>query len=484
MKDYALTAKLLRIVNSSYYERFGKKVNNVSRAVVVLGFEQIRSIALSIAIHKNPGKNNAHSDEIAEQSINSLVSGEIARKLALSVGLKNGEEAHVCAMFRNMGHQLVTHYLPDEYEAMKRLIETQGMSLDGAASQVLGVSLRKLSIGVMQKWRMSPRIAASMNPTAAGEKVRSDDDRLRVLSAFSNELCSTIATSPAESRDEAVGALLARYKGSINIPPQHVPGLLTSVHDSFKDRYATLLNLDPEKSALFRNARAMAAAAVPAPSLDPAAPTMPADDAARGVAGAGAPPPRAVPIENAKAQHLEKRVSELEAMVREPHDPGEMTKVVLEAFGTGFGFRRVLVFAQGKERATMRVASAWGEDAAMLAEDFSVPISSSLATDVFSVAWHTGQNISIADAFDEKSTARVPRVYYEFLGSMAFVIYPSSTRGSAAKLLFADTDTPSRLPAPGEMVYVNRFRALMERSAAQPAAAHARAIRPLAPKRI
>ena len=114
-----------------------------------------------------------------------------------------------------------------------------------------------------------------------------------------------------------------------------------------------------------------------------------------------------------------------------------------------------------------------------------MPISSSLATDVFSVAWHTGQNIGIADAFDDKSTARVPRVvHYEFLGSMAFVIYPSSTRGSAAKLLFADTDTPARLPAPDEMVYVNRFRALMERSAAQPAAAHARDIRPLAPKRI
>ena len=95
------------------------------------------------------------------------------------------------------------------------------MSLDAAASHVLGVSLRKLSIGVMQKWRMSPRIAASMNPTAAGEKVRSDDDlRLRVLSAFSNELCATIATSPAESRDEAdARALLARYKGSMNIPP-------------------------------------------------------------------------------------------------------------------------------------------------------------------------------------------------------------------------------------------------------------------------
>jgi len=126
---------------------------------VVLGFDQIRSIALSISIHKNPGK-KPHSDEIAELSVSALISGEIARKLAPTLGLKNAEEAQLCAMFRNLGHQLVAHYLPEDYEAIERLTDKEGISLDAAASRVLGVSLRKLGIGVMQKWRMSPRISA------------------------------------------------------------------------------------------------------------------------------------------------------------------------------------------------------------------------------------------------------------------------------------------------------------------------------------
>ncbi len=481
LKDYALTAKLLRVVNSSYYERFGKKVSNVSRAVVVLGFEQIRSIALSISIHKNPGK-KPHADELAELSVNALISGEIARKLAPALGVKNAEEAHVCAMFRNLGHQLVAHYLSEDYEAMQHLTETRGISLDAAATQVLGVSLRKLSMGVMQKWRMSPRIAASMAHATAGEKPRNDDDRLKQLSAFSNELCATVATTPAETRENAIAALLDRYKGTFTIPAKQLPALLSSVHDTFKDRYATLLNLDPERSPLLRNAKAIAtAAALPAPgeapSLGGAVPTKPAG----GAADAGAPD---LANRDARAAYFEKRLAELEAMMREPHDSGATQRAILQAFATGFRLRRTLLLAPGKERGTLRVLAAWGEDAKLLQEELVVPMGSSVANDVFSVAWHSGQAVVMIDALDEKSTTRVPRVYYEFLGSVAFALYPCGARGPTPKLLMVDTDSPGSLPAPQDATYVNQFRGLIERSTIPVAVQAPRDVRPLAPKRI
>ena len=68
LKDYALTAKLLRIVNSSYYERFGKKVNNVSRAVVVLGFEQI---LFDRAQHRHPQESGQRATRTPTRSRNS-----------------------------------------------------------------------------------------------------------------------------------------------------------------------------------------------------------------------------------------------------------------------------------------------------------------------------------------------------------------------------------------------------------------------------
>jgi hypothetical protein len=170
--------------------------------------------------------------------------------------------------------------------------------------------------------------------------------------------------------------------------------------------------------------------------------------------------------------------------VRDPLEPGALLDHVLGAFGTAFGLRRVLVFGQGKDKANLRVTAAWGEDAELLKQELVVPLASTLAADIFSVAWHTGQTFSIADAFDEKSTSRVPRVYYEFLGSASFVLYPCGPRGAGGRLLFADTDTPLALPGADDSVYLNRFRSLVERNSAAGWVPQGRDVRPLAPKRI
>jgi HD-like signal output (HDOD) protein len=42
LKDYALTSKLLKSVNSAYYSTTGGKISTVTRAVVLLGYEKVR----------------------------------------------------------------------------------------------------------------------------------------------------------------------------------------------------------------------------------------------------------------------------------------------------------------------------------------------------------------------------------------------------------------------------------------------------------
>ncbi len=46
LKDYSLSSKLLRLVNSPSYGQYGGRISTVSRAVVILGFEEVRNAAL------------------------------------------------------------------------------------------------------------------------------------------------------------------------------------------------------------------------------------------------------------------------------------------------------------------------------------------------------------------------------------------------------------------------------------------------------
>ena len=74
LKDYALTAKLLRIINSAYANRFGGKVESVQHAIVILGIDRVLSITLSISLFENQGS-DAQALRVSESAISSLISG-------------------------------------------------------------------------------------------------------------------------------------------------------------------------------------------------------------------------------------------------------------------------------------------------------------------------------------------------------------------------------------------------------------------------
>lgn len=53
LNDYSLTTKLLRLVNSPLFGQVGREISTVSRAIVVLGFKQVRLAALSLLLFEH-----------------------------------------------------------------------------------------------------------------------------------------------------------------------------------------------------------------------------------------------------------------------------------------------------------------------------------------------------------------------------------------------------------------------------------------------
>ena len=303
-----------------------------------------------------------------------------------------------------------------------------------------GADLRFFGVGDADGGREPPRDLAA-------------DERLRVLSTFSNDLSDTVAKAPPGGLEGALGALVERYKAALPIHPARVPELLGAVQKSFNERYATLLNLDPAESRFCKNASLVSGVA---PDGSPQVPAQ---------AGGQAAPTARVATPEERASRLDKRLDEIEAVLLAPHQPREVIRRILEVFGTELGFRRALVLVPGADRGTLEVQSAWGEDAKMLEAELVVPLGSVTASDVFSSAYHTGREEIVSDAFEPKAMGRVPRVYYEMVGSSAFVVYPCGVKGAGGKLLFADTDAPADLPGPGRAAHLARFREILGRRA-------------------
>ncbi len=431
LKDFALTAKLLRMVNGLFGSRFGGKVFSVNQAVIILGFDSVRSMALGVSVYKLSGqrataspsqKANRFHEDLADQSINSLISGEIARILAPKAGIKDTELAMMCAMFKNLGQQLVVEYLPEEYQKIVALSESEHVSRSAAAQRVLGTSLPKIGLGVAERWclpkMMCMAMAASPRPDAP---LIREEDRLSALAKLSNDLCHVIASGDRQNYKVLLQRLLASHRRLLSLQDQDVSSLLGTVCKSFETRYSALFGPYHKKSRFLFNARSLTGQPMPAERR--VAEPLSANDMAR----------------------IEQALSMLTDGLQKKQASDTLLAPALTALSSALGAPRVILLAMTTDRKELEVRLALGEDAKALKSQLKFPITH--GADVFSSALRNGKNVTIADALGPGAMRRLPQRYFEAIGSTSFALYVCASRGYPTCLLLVDAESPDGLPS-------------------------------------
>ncbi len=195
LKDFALTNKLLRLVNSAYFRPAGGgSISTVSRAVIVLGFEAVRNIAITVLLFEHL-QNKANANQLKEDFLRANLAGILAKDISATAQMRDLEQTFICALFHSLGRLLGQFYFPDESDEIRRVMEQRKCGEDTAALQVLGISFEEMGIAIARQWGFPPLIVGSMRklPSGAVKRPVTQEDRLRVLSGLSNELCDMIA---------------------------------------------------------------------------------------------------------------------------------------------------------------------------------------------------------------------------------------------------------------------------------------------------
>ena len=253
LTDYSLTNKLLKLVNSSFYGQFGGRVTSIYKAVVILGFEQVRLATSTLMLFTHMQKESATS-ELRDSMIRSFMSGIIARDLTSRAGIRKTEFAFICSMFHGLGKNLTIYYFPEEYAEIKNEMATNGHDIQSAARSVVGISLDELGVGVVRAWKFPENIVYSMRglPDGPVEEPDSILDSLRHFSVFANELCELAGTGLFANRGKPLSRLVQRFEQSFSISKKEVLKLLHS-EINMVQKYATILDVDPEKSPFIQN---------------------------------------------------------------------------------------------------------------------------------------------------------------------------------------------------------------------------------------
>ncbi|MEA5098506.1 MAG: HDOD domain-containing protein, partial [Burkholderiaceae bacterium] len=186
LRDFSLTNKILRLVNAAYYRQTtGGRISTVSRAVLVLGFDAIRNIAITVVLFEHlQNKDNAH--HLKEEFLRANLAGILGKNISATTFISDTEQAFICSMFCNLGRLLCHYYFPEESEAIKQRMLQQSCAEDAAVLQVLCISYEDLGVEIARIWGFPAVIINSMRklPTGSIHKPVNAEDRLQVLSGF------------------------------------------------------------------------------------------------------------------------------------------------------------------------------------------------------------------------------------------------------------------------------------------------------------
>lgn len=441
LRDFSLTNKLLKLVNTAFYGQFGGSISTVSRAVVILGFDTVRNIAVSLMLFEHL-QNKSQAQQLKDEVIATFFTGLIGRELAGKIKLRDTEEALICAMFHNLGKLLATFYFHEEVVEINKLV-AGGVAENRAVLDILGATYQDLGIGVARTWHFPEKIIISMRELTE-EKVKapqSDADKLRILSSLSKSLAQVAGHTDPHEKHKHVQHLVSRYGASLGVSDRVLTGVVEEAMYEFR-REAGVLEVNAQESTYLGKvttwsgikpgeADALARTEVHGDQLSATLQntvlvseqeTLDAS-VADGVPG------------NAQAV-LAAGIQDITSTLVEDYALNDLLRMILETMYRGMNFSRVMLCIRDVRQNSMNARFGFGQDIQQRIPDFQFSLK--FEPDVFHVALAQALDIHIEDVNAPNIRERIPQWYRDKIAARSFILFPLMIDKKPVGLLYAD----------------------------------------------
>lgn len=434
LKDFALTNKLLRMVNSATFGQFQGRISTISRAVMILGFNTIRNLAVTLMLVEHM-QNRNQAAYMREEVLASFMVGQLGKKLAVKAGHRDAEEAFICAMFYNLGRLLVTYYFHEESLEINKKVQ-QGEKEDVAACTVLGVSYPDIGKAVSRAWNLPQQISSSMIRLDEGtvRAPRMDEDRLRLIANMADELFDAIS-GPADQRARQLELVHARYRDAITLGNRQLQDLARDALNELMSE-APYFGLQAGRSELLTKIRqSVADKAEPTVSEKTDSLVTAPGDSDPGIAPL---PSELVPGEEALSNQatLTAGIQDITNTLVDSFNLNDLFRMVLETIYRGMRFERVVLFLRDISQPRLVARFGFGAQIDQITHRAMIPLGRS--EDVFGLACAKHSDIFIENVNTESMRNHVPAWYRQSLAGESFLLLPLVVDKKLIGLLYAD----------------------------------------------
>ncbi len=150
-KDQVLTSKLLKMVNSSFFG-FPQRISTVSNAIVLLGFNVIKTLIVTSSIFEVM---QASDIGLFEHSLGcATAAGLVAKKL----GIKNPEEVSTAGLIHDLGKIVLRAEMPEEYDQVAETARQAKQYMREVEKEILGIGHGEIGGILARQWNLPERL--------------------------------------------------------------------------------------------------------------------------------------------------------------------------------------------------------------------------------------------------------------------------------------------------------------------------------------
>jgi serine/threonine protein kinase len=450
VKDFALTNKILKVVNSAYYGRFSGRIGTVSRAVVVLGTQAIRSLAASLIFFEHI-ENKQQAERLRELISSAMFRATLAYRVADEIDQCEAEEYFLTGLLKDLGKVLIAFYLPEESKEIERLVTQEQRDPLTAQHSVLGVSYEKIGIEIAKQWNFPKFLTDSLKSWQGEHKPVNRIEKRRLVSAFADEAMQILVTSESGT-ESALQALAQKYAKGLSLSERKIGKLAQHSIEEFQE-VAKVLASDISPVFIKRLTQSSKTMPPETHSVSEESQAAPPDGLGETqilngagteshaveteVVNRGASTP-----EDAEALLVD-GLQEVTGMLLGEHSVSEIFNVVLETMYRAVGFQRVVLALLDRKRSCMAARLSFGDADETFIQGFNFPTAYSV--DVFHGALKNAVDVYIADATEDKIQTDIPEWYKQISTAGSFLLFPLVINKRPVGLIYADHASPHGL---------------------------------------
>jgi HD-like signal output (HDOD) protein len=424
LRDAALTSKVLRIGNSVYYNPSQEPIRTISRAIVLIGFDNVRQIGLSVSLIDGLLARSSR-EQLAELLAQSFHAAVQARNIAGYVLSRSDEEVFIAALLHNVGELAFWGCAGETSDELASALAQPGVNADDVVMDLLGTSFRQMSLALVKSWNLGDTVSLALQASSQ------NDPAVKAVT-----LGAKISQAALEGWDSAtMESLVGQLASFIGVTPQEaMQQVLASAEETVKmaatfgaSQLCKLIpNTDPEQIRLQQEQRK---ARLLQPNL----------------------------------LILQQALQDLGLMVSKRADLGLVLDTLFKGLHQGAGLERIMLVVLADGQSCFRCKRVIGEGTAGWAHDFILPVEQTAQPHIFSYALRNKEALWMGVPASYNLNELVTQPIRQRLGQGMFFIAPLLAGTREIGLLYADSRVSGRALKHEQFVAFQRFTQLTGR---------------------